>query len=67
VKLEPISRLPRRATLLNTERPVSCVVDMAPSDHLGQGAYLRLTGLPANDLPNSVIVVKLEFDVDLAS
>ena len=66
VKLKPISRLPRRSTILNTGRPVSCVVDMAPSDHLEQAAYLRLTGLPANDLPNSVIVVKLEFDGDPA-
>ena len=50
VKLKPISRLPRRSTILNTGRPVSCVVDMAPSDHLEQAAYLRLAGLPANEL-----------------
>jgi len=64
VKLAPIRRAPRRATLLNTGRPVAWAVDMAPSDHLEQAAYLRLTGLPANELSNSVMVVELEFDGD---
>ena len=67
VKLKPLRRLPRRATLLNTGRPVGCVVDMAPSDHLEQVAYLRLTNLPANELANTVMVVKLEFDGDPSS
>jgi alpha-L-fucosidase len=62
VKLKPIAVAPRRATLLNTGQPVTCVVDMAPSDHLEQAAYLRLVGLPANEQANSVMVVKLEFD-----
>jgi hypothetical protein len=35
---------------------------MAPSDHVEQAAHLRLTGLPANELCNTVMVVKLEFD-----
>jgi alpha-L-fucosidase len=62
VKLPPVDRLPRRATLLNTGQPVACVVDMAPSDHGSQAAYLRMTGLPVNELANTVLVVKLEFD-----
>ena len=66
VKLPPLARLPRRATLLNTGRPVSCVADMAPSDHMTQAAYLRLTNLPADELSNTVMVVKLEFDGDPA-
>jgi len=66
VKLKPVRRLPRRATLLNTDRPVPCVLDMAPSDHLEQAAYLRVTNLPANELSNTVLVVKLEFDGDPA-
>ena len=37
---------------------------MAPSDHATQAAYLRLTGLPVNELANTVLVVKLEFDGD---
>ena len=67
VTLKPLRRLPARATLLNTGRPVACAVDMAPSDHLAQAAYLRLTNLPANELSNTVMVVKLEFDGDPAS
>jgi hypothetical protein len=35
---------------------------MAPSDHLEQAAFLRLTGLTANELANTVMVVRLEFD-----
>jgi alpha-L-fucosidase len=62
VKLPPIGRVPRRAPLLNTGQPVTCVADMAPSDHLEQAAFLRLTGLPANELANTVMVVRLEFD-----
>jgi alpha-L-fucosidase len=64
VKLTPIRTAPRRATLLNTGRPVAWAVDMAPSDHLDRAAYLRLTNLPANEFFNSVMVVKLEFDAD---
>jgi len=62
LKLKRISRLPQRATLLNTGRPVGCVVDMAPGDHLEQAASLRLTSLPVNELSNTVMVVTLEFD-----
>lgn len=67
VKLGPLARAPRQATLLNTGRAVSAVVDLAPSDHVTQARYLRLTNLPANDLSNTVMVVKLEFDGDPAS
>ena len=62
VKLKPVARLPRRAMLLNTGRPVRCVVDMAPSDHVEQAAYLRIVGLPANEMANTVMVIKLEFE-----
>jgi alpha-L-fucosidase len=62
VKLKPLTTRPRRATLLNTGRPVDFAVDLAPSDHLEQKAYLRLRNLPVNEMPNTVLVVKLEFD-----
>jgi len=52
----------QRATLLNTGRPVSFVVDMAPSDHVEQAAYLRVVDLPANQMSNTVMVIKLEFE-----
>lgn len=51
-------------TDLHLERsidPVDCVVDLSPSDHLEQKKYLRLRNLPANELSDSVLVVKLEF------
>ena len=62
VKLKPLAVAPRRATLLNTGQPVAWALDMAPSDHVEHKPYLRLRGLPVNELPNTVLVVKLEFD-----
>jgi alpha-L-fucosidase len=62
VKLKPLAVMPRRATLLNTGRPVECAVDMVPSDHVEQKAWLRLRKLPVNELANTVLVAKLEFD-----
>ena len=62
VALKPMKQLPRRATLLTNGKPVDCLHDMAPSDHAEQTGYLRLHGLPVNELSNTVLVVKLEFD-----
>ncbi len=62
IKLKPLAAAPRRATLLNTGRPVEFALDMVPSDHLEQKGYLRLRKLPVNELSNTVLVVKLEFD-----
>jgi len=62
VKLKPICVLPRKATLLNTGAAVECSVDLVPSEHVEQGRYLRLRKLPVNELANTVLVVKLEFD-----
>ena len=62
VKLTPMTIAPKRATLLNTGKPVGWAMDMAPSDHIEHVGYLRITGLPANEMSNTVLVVKLEFD-----
>jgi alpha-L-fucosidase len=62
VKLKPLAIAPRRATLLNTGQPAEFALDLAPSDHLDQKAYLRLRKLPVNEMANTVLVVKLEFD-----
>jgi alpha-L-fucosidase len=64
-KLKPIDVMPEKALLLNTNKRVDCVVDLSPSDHLEQKKYLRLRNLPANELANSVLVVKLEFKSSL--
>jgi alpha-L-fucosidase len=60
-KLKPLDKLPAEAVLLNNGKKVECVVNLLPSDHLEQKAYLRLRNLPANELANSVMVVKLKF------
>ena len=62
VKLKPLNVAPRRATLLNTGKPVDFVVNLTPADHKEQKAYLRLMHLPTNEMANTVLVVKLEFD-----
>jgi alpha-L-fucosidase len=62
VKLKPLTAAPRKATLLNTGKAVEFSIEMAPTDHLDQKGYLRLTNLPANAMADSVLVVKLEFD-----
>jgi alpha-L-fucosidase len=65
VKLKPFNVAPQRATLLNTGRPVDFAVNLTPVDHQEQKAYLRLLHLPTNELANTVLVVKLQFDRDL--
>ena len=62
IKLKPLTVLPRSATLLNTRQPIRVKADMTPSDHVEQKAYLRLAGLPVNEVANSVPIAKLEFD-----
>ena len=35
---------------------------MVPSDHIEHKPYLRIRNLPVNEMANTVLVVKLEFD-----
>lgn len=62
LKLKPINVLPVKATLLNSGKPIDCVVNLCPSDHASQQPYLRMRNLPVNELSNTVLVAKLEFD-----
>ncbi len=62
VKLKPLAVAPRRATLLNTGQSVDFAVDLLPSEHVEHLPCLRLCKLPVNELANTVLVVKLEFD-----
>jgi len=62
VKLKPIAVAPRSATLLNTGEAVRCELDVLPSEWVTAEPSLLLTGLPVNEYPNTVLVVKLEFD-----
>jgi alpha-L-fucosidase len=65
VKLKPITVEPQKATLLNTGEKVDLAVNLCPSDHATQQPYLRLRNLPVNEMSNTVLVVKLEFDKPL--
>jgi len=62
VKLKPIDIAPVTATLLNDGRPVEIAVELLPSEYIDQKKYLRLRKLPVNELADTVMVVKLEFD-----
>lgn len=62
VPLKPLDIQPVRATLLNTGKPVETTVTLFPSDHTEQKPYLRLRRLPVQEMHNTVLVVKLEFD-----
>jgi alpha-L-fucosidase len=62
VKLRPFTVAPKSAVLLNNGQKVEFELEFAPQDHLVQQSYLRLTNLPTNELCNTVLVVKLEFD-----
>jgi len=54
--------LPRRATLLNTGQEVEARVEMLPGQFKDKTELLRLRGLPVNEMPGTVLVVRLEFD-----
>jgi alpha-L-fucosidase len=60
-KVKPINIMPEKAVLLNNNSHVECMVNMSPSDHLEQKSYLRLRGLPANEMANTVLIVRLDF------
>ena len=62
LKLKPVNILPVKATLLNNGKRIDCVVNLSPSDHSTQQPYLRIRNLPVNEMANSVLVAKLEFD-----
>lgn len=62
LKLKPINALPSKAVLLNTGKPIDCVVNLSPSDHATQQPFLRLRNLPVDEFANTVLIAKLEFD-----
>lgn len=60
-KLKPVDTLPLNATILNTGKKAEFIVDLVPSEHTYQKKYLRLKGLPANEMSDTVMIVKLQF------
>lgn len=68
VKLRPIATAPRSAILLNDGKRIDFSLEMVLSEHARQGRYLRLLNLPVNEMANTVLVAKLEFEnLQLAS
>ncbi len=61
VIVRPLRELPRRATLLNTGLTLRCANDLTPSQHQEDRGFLRICGLPVNDLANTCAVLELEF------
>jgi alpha-L-fucosidase len=62
VKLRPFTNAPLSAVLLNNGQKVEFELEFAPQDHLVKKAYLRLINLPTNEMCNTVLVIKLEFN-----
>ncbi|MEO6288889.1 MAG: alpha-L-fucosidase [Ginsengibacter sp.] len=63
--LQPINVLPKKVTLLNDGREVKCVLTAIAGDYPDEKKYLRLQNLPVNELSNTVLIVKLDFDEKL--
>ena len=64
VMLHPLRIQPERAVLLNDGREIRAAVELVPS-FWQSGAYLRLSGIPVNELAGEVPVIRLDF-ADLA-
>jgi hypothetical protein len=63
VFLHPLTDLPRRVTLLNTEKSVECDVTDLPRFHnQNPDRCLRIKHLPINNQSTAGWVLKLEFD-----
>ncbi|MBT7167125.1 MAG: hypothetical protein HN904_30365, partial [Victivallales bacterium] len=66
IMLNPLRIQPERAVLLNDGREVRATVEEVPT-FWQSGAYLRISGLPLNELAGEVPVVRLDFaDLDAA-
>jgi hypothetical protein len=64
--MAPLAILPRSATLLNTGEPVQTRLERLPERYVDEGPCLRLYNLPVNEHPDTALVVKLEFEGEIA-
>lgn len=62
VVLKPLAVAPQRATLLNTGAMLESRVNAITYLHPDMRPYLRLRGLPVNELADTVPVIRLDFD-----
>ncbi len=61
VILKPLDIMPTKVTLLNNGQELEARVDITPW-HWREKPYLRIRNLPVNELSDTVMVIKLEFD-----
>ena len=61
IVLNPIAAAPRRAVLLNTGQDLRAAVELVPS-WFRAGPFLRVSGIPVNQLSGEVPVIRLDFD-----
>lgn len=61
ILLKPLDIKPKRAVLLNNGLDLEARVDMTPWTWK-EKSYLRIRQLPVNELTDTVMVIKLEFD-----
>lgn len=61
VILKPLDIMPKKVTLLNNGQDLEARVDVTPW-HWREIPYLRIRNLPLNDLSDTVLVIKLEFN-----
>ena len=62
VMVEPITVVPKRAVLLNTNTELICRRDMGVRPWNKEMEYLRIFGIPVEALNSVVPVIKLEYD-----
>lgn len=65
VILKPLDVMPRKATLLNTGAELEAQVDVTPW-HWREKPYLRIRNLPVNEMTDTVMVLRLEFDESIS-
>jgi len=62
VKLKPFTTAPKRAILLNNGAELTLSNELCPVDHRSGTGYLRVRGIPADSLANTVGIIRLDFD-----
>jgi len=62
VVLKPMRTQPKRAVLLNTGKEVQTEVALLPVYWQSREAFLRIKGLPVEELCGEALVVRLDFD-----
>lgn len=61
IDLAPADVLPKRATLLNTGVSLTCELVLMPQHCEEQKRYLHICGIPADELANESVVIRLDF------